>query len=148
MSSASNRPVITFSWNWNAKLFCKCFTTIRIHNPGKYVIGRSYDIRLNDHDMGTGIIRTISQFRLDQFNDNMALIDMGMPAAKAKATLLTMYKNKNFNWDTQLFDFILIEQPDKVLLIPDELFGHYVDAENEDGKVFLHKWEKAEQKVE
>lgn len=35
---------INFSTNWNGKLGCQAFTTIRLYNPGKYVEGRVYRI--------------------------------------------------------------------------------------------------------
>lgn len=81
--------------------------------------------------MGPGKIINIAQFRLDQLTPAMAHIDMGFALEKAKSIILTMYKNKNLDFATQLFDYIVIDQPDKILLtIPTELLISQVDAEN------------------
>lgn len=45
MSGTTTRS-IKFSYNWNQKLNCKAFTTIRIHNDGKYVVGEIYNVYL------------------------------------------------------------------------------------------------------
>ena len=34
---------IRFSYNWNNKLNCHSYTTIRIHNPSKYEINIRYN---------------------------------------------------------------------------------------------------------
>lgn len=106
-----SRPSINFSWNWNSKLYCKCFTTIRIANPHKYN-------QLNGRDLGPGIIRDIKPFVIGWLTPFMAMLDMGLTVEKAKQTILTMYKNKGFN-----FYFILIEQPEKIPYpLPTEFF--------------------------
>ena len=37
---------ITFSSNWNNKLACRYFTTIRLHNPNLYKVNEFYEIIL------------------------------------------------------------------------------------------------------
>lgn len=144
MSNASNRP-INFSWNWNGQLFSRWILTIRPHNPGKYQVGNRHDIQLNQRDIGQGIIREIDVFRLSQLTNKIAGISMGLCLEKAKATLLTMYKNKGFDWEKQEFDLLLIEMPEKIMLpFPDELFGRYVDEESEEGQEYLRSIGKGE----
>jgi len=121
-----SRQIISFSWNWNSKLFCKYFTTIRLRNDHKYQVGQSYDIMFCKKELGEGIVRGVSHFKLDALNAYMACIDSGLTVEKCKAMMLTMYKNKNINWQTQELSFILIEMPKKqVIMLPDELFGVY-----------------------
>jgi len=43
---------IKFSYNWNNKLENKAFTTIRIHNPKKYIAGKAFNIELNGTPKG------------------------------------------------------------------------------------------------
>jgi hypothetical protein len=122
-------PIINFTYNWNSKLFCKFFSTIRLHNPHKYAVGNRYHIQLNSKDIGPGIIRAITPFRLDRFTPSMALLDMGYPLDEAKKVILNMYKAKNINWSTQILDFMVIEMPEKIVIpFPDELFGTWQDA--------------------
>ena len=124
-----NRPIINFSWNWNGKLFCKCFTTIRIRNDYKYQVGNEFDIQLHGKDLGPGVIRSITHFTLDKLTANMSYLDTGYSINKCKQTILTMYKNKNLDWNSQQFSFILIEQVEKVLLpFPDCLHYPYEKA--------------------
>jgi hypothetical protein len=57
------------------------------------------------------------------------MIDTGYDLAKCKEIILTMYKNKNLDYRTQQFMYILIEQPDKTIMpVPDYLYGQYVDT--------------------
>ncbi|MBF7091118.1 hypothetical protein IUY40_06160 [Flavobacterium sp. ALJ2] len=35
---------LEFSTNWNNKLDCKCFTTIRIFNPAKHFRGNQFEV--------------------------------------------------------------------------------------------------------
>lgn len=38
---------ILFSHDWNNKLQCRCFTTIRINQPEKYIVGNYHDLLLS-----------------------------------------------------------------------------------------------------
>lgn len=38
---------IRFSYNWNNKLNCKAFTTIRLHSPERYFLGAKFNVYLN-----------------------------------------------------------------------------------------------------
>lgn len=49
---------IAFSNNWNNKLDCLAFTTIRLYNPGKYVKGRVYKIKW-DGNAHIGVQQTL-----------------------------------------------------------------------------------------
>lgn len=116
--------IINFSHNWNAKLFGRCFTTIRLANNYKYQVGTCYQIQLNGKDIGLGNIIDIKIFKLEQLNTFMAAIDTGYNLPTCKEIILTVYKNKNIDWSTQLLMYILIEQPDKDRMpAPDILFG-------------------------
>lgn len=47
MHNQDELPTIDFSYNWNGKLNCNSFTTIRLANPNKYQIGLDYLVKLN-----------------------------------------------------------------------------------------------------
>lgn len=121
-----NNPVINFSHNWNGKLYCKWFTTLRPHNPHAYIVGQRYDIRLEGRDIGPGTIRDIKLVTLAQITPYMAALDAGMGLAEFKALIYNWYKNRGYNWQTQEFDFMLIQQTEKYILpMPEELYGRF-----------------------
>lgn len=104
-------PKIEFSYNWNSKLHCKCFTTIRLHNPNKYVIGQRYYICLELLEFIAEIVN-IKQFRLSQLNDYMAMLDTGYGVQETTEIIKKMYPNIDF--ENQLFDFILLKRESKI----------------------------------
>ncbi|MBD1364404.1 hypothetical protein IDJ77_11345 [Mucilaginibacter sp. ZT4R22] len=129
---------INFSHDWNNKLYCKFFTTIRLKNDFLYQVGTQYDIAINSKSLGPGIIRDIKDFKLAQLTPIMAMLDTGYELEDCKGIFHKMYKNKNVNWDTQLLSFILIEQPFKRTISIDPLLFYpytYPNQENEHTKL-------------
>jgi hypothetical protein len=98
---------IDFSYDWNNKLHCKAFTTLRLHNPAKFQVGNEYQIELKGERLGTAQIISIKSFTIDKLNDFISYLDTAYNAERCDALIRTMYKNKNINWNTQLLDFIL-----------------------------------------
>lgn len=100
---------INFSYNWNNKLECKAFTTIRLHNSKKYKVGELYSIRLQTSKgvelKGHAEIVDIKTISFDQINEFIAHLDTGYNAKETKRILLKMYKTKN-----KKFDFILLKK--------------------------------------
>jgi len=111
--------VIQFSYNWNNKLENKAFTTIRLHNPAKYVTGENYTIQLNETEKGTAILTDKRTLKIDQLNEFICHIDTGYNKAQTIEILQRMYKNTDLN--KQLFDLCLLvyckpeKQPPKQL---------------------------------
>lgn len=103
---AESQNEISFSYNWNNKLQCHRFTTIRAANPAKYKIGNVYDIKYKDQCFQAQIIdiRTIS---LDQINEFIGGVDTGYSAEEAKTILRRMYKDKA---DSMKFMFMLLRR--------------------------------------
>ena len=99
---------LNFSYNWNNKLDCKVFTTLRLSN--RFEINNSIKITLNKKEIGYGKIIGKKSFKLKDINDWVAYIDTGYNAEKCKNILKKMYKNKNINWNEQIIYFYLIEK--------------------------------------
>jgi hypothetical protein len=102
-------PKTSFSYNWNNKLLGKCFTTFRIANNQKYVVGGVHEIILELNKkppllLGTAQIVTKHTLLLSDVTDFMACIDTGYRLAGFQNVIKSMYKGKNF--DHQKFDFI------------------------------------------
>ena len=100
-------PIISFSCNWNNKLDCKAFTTIRLHQPTKYIVGQSYEIHLKAPFCVAEIV-SIKQFKLSQMNEFMAMIDTGYSVQETIEIIKKMYPK--IDYENQLFDFILLQK--------------------------------------
>lgn len=101
---------LQFSYNWNGKLDCQCFTTLRLRNAIKFQVGNAFEIWLNDEDKGQAKIIDVKHLYLDQVSDWIALLDTGYNAEKCKEIIRTMYKNKNIDWSKQQLAYVLLQK--------------------------------------
>ena len=105
---------LDFAYNWNNKLDCHAFSTIRMRNDKKYYVGARKNIRLKEVVKGSAVIVAVSYFLLDKINESVARIDTGYSAEECKGILKKMYKNKPINWGTQQLVFcVLVYEPIK-----------------------------------
>lgn len=101
---------LVFTRNWNGKLNCECFTTIRLHNPAKYFIGAVKRIKLEKTFKGKATVIAMQGFLLDQLTEFTARIDTGLSATECKTMIRNMYRNNaRIDWSTQQLDFVLLE---------------------------------------
>lgn len=102
---------INFSYNWNNKLQCNSFTTLRLKS-NKYQLGKDYEIILSDkkesNSFGPCKIEGIRNMRLEHLNEYIARIDTGYGLNQCVHILKTMYKSKNINWEKQELSLILL----------------------------------------
>lgn len=108
MQNTTATKEIGFSYNWNNKLSCRAFTTIRLHNPEKYRVGQQYDILLTGKKIMDGKVIEIKDFYLHDLNEFMAYVDTGYCKAECLNILKKMYRHLNI--EKQKFSFILIER--------------------------------------
>ena len=101
-----NIETIRFSYNWNGKLNNKAFTTLRIHNPGKYTIGKTYNIELNGEFKGQAVLREKRVLQVKQLNDFICYLDTGYNQFETLNILRRMYKA--IDLQTARFDFCLL----------------------------------------
>lgn len=99
---------IKFSYNWNNKLTNKAFTTLRLHNKGKYKQGENYEIELQGKALGVATVVDIRVIKVSQLNDFVTYLDTGYNKEKTKELLKTMYKARDIDWETQELDFVLL----------------------------------------
>lgn len=97
---------LKFTYNWNNKLHCRAFTTIRLFNPYQHIPGNRCNLFLKDETIGAGTIGAVNRFKLNSLTETMAWIDTGYSAAQARNILMKMYKN--IDWSTKELAFILI----------------------------------------
>lgn len=108
---------INFSHNWNGKLKNKVFTTIRLLNNSKYVIGNKYNISLKYYPVGIAEIVDIKYIKISEIDNFSAMLDTGYSAFATRELIKQMYKNKSINWENQLLAICLlkfdhVENPD------------------------------------
>lgn len=87
---------IPFSYNWNNKLDCTAFTTIRLYSADNHVPDRAVSIIIKGVSKGTGKIKGCKRFMLADMNDYIAYLDTGYNKEQATNVILRMYPNVDF----------------------------------------------------
>lgn len=111
---------LKFSYNWNNKLECDFFTTLRLHNPAKYKVGNKLQVQISNKK-GTYIkpnvyeIFSVKSFKIEAVTEWVARIDTGYSREQCIKMIKTMYKNSGVNWNTQLLDFVLVGKTKQLL---------------------------------
>lgn len=97
---------ITFSDNWNNKLKCPAFTTLRLDGR-KYTIGTRVRIKMKGQLLSNYfyLIKSKRVITIDQINDFISYLDTGYSVAETQAILRKMYK---VDWRTQKLAFVLL----------------------------------------
>lgn len=104
-------PKLTFSYNWNNKLNCLAFTTLRLRNDSKYQVGRAFEINCPDVNPAPVAVLQVKHLRLDQLSEGMCRVDTGYSKVETQKLIRTMYINKpNINWDTQELVWVLLRR--------------------------------------
>ncbi len=98
---------LTFNHDWNKKLQCDHFTTLRLRiiEPGTEL-----PVYLKNDYFDHVTVLDRKSLKLDQINNWIAYLDTGYDAAECMKILTTMYKNKNVNWKTQTIYFYLLKR--------------------------------------
>lgn len=105
---------IYFSYNWNNKLNCEVFTTIRLSSSFK--VGEKLEVILKGKFLGHGQIVDIRGFYLKNLSEWVAMIDTGYSADECRELLKKTHKKRNINWDTQVIRVILIKKIESPLI--------------------------------
>jgi len=99
---------IDFSHNWNKKLGCDAFTTLRLRQYG--VVGDVLTLTQQFKPFGTATIIAVKVLKLSDINDYIAYLDTGYNAEECKQILMDMYKQSQINWTTQKIYFHLLKR--------------------------------------
>lgn len=84
---------INFSVNWNNKLACRYFTTIRLGLFNKYKSGKLYRINLNDKYRFVAKCVEVNPIKMNEITSIMSLIDCSLYPSELKKMLLKMYRS-------------------------------------------------------
>ena len=97
---------LKFTSNWNNKLACPAFGTVRLDNEEKYGLGRRFQVWLNGRELGRARVVSYKRFHFDTLNDALAYLDTGHDAAYLRAVLGKMYPLTA--WDRQLLCHVVL----------------------------------------
>ena len=106
---------IHFTHNWNNKLNCDVFTTVRIENTAKYKPNQLYEITLSKPKskeptiQGKARILLIQPFYLEKVSEGIALIDTGLSKQKFIDLVHTMYSKTGINFTTKRLTLIFLK---------------------------------------
>lgn len=101
---------LKFSYNWNHKLDCTAFTTIRLYNPQKHVKGNQVNIFLNDTPKGPGKIFDVVVFLLENLNSFTSYLDTGYSVDQTKSIFRKIYPKVDFSL-TRLALILVVKDP-------------------------------------
>lgn len=101
---------LTFSYNWNNKLNCNSFSTIRIYNPAKHFIGNKLTVQAKGFDNFNVEIVGVTPFYLSMLNDSMAYIDTAYNSAKCTDIIMSMYKNTKVDFTKSKLVFVILKK--------------------------------------
>ena len=82
---------LKFSYNWNNKLNCKAWTTLR-KRTDKYKVGELYDVYLKNQYMGKAELISITKTSSPKLNAYVCYLDTGYGVAQTQQILKRMYK--------------------------------------------------------
>ena len=99
--------VINFSQNWNNKLDCAFFTTIRPANS-YYNLGDQYNIYLNKQFVKTVCIIDIKNFYLKDITTFVTYLDAGKSVSEFNVLMAKFYGSNPAKLNGQFF-FILLK---------------------------------------
>ena len=103
---------ISFTTNWNNKLNCSAFSTIRISNE-VYKVGEHYEVKIKKRVQGQFRIVEKKTFLLKNISEGMAWIDTGYGRTQTIDIIKRIHNSRNYNWDTQKLDWIILVRDEK-----------------------------------
>lgn len=114
---------LTFSTNWNNKLECKCFSTIRIYNPSKHFRGNQFDVFLQRKYKGKVVVLGVIKTYLDKLNDYVCYLDTGYNKAETIDLFKKIYKSKNIDFSKKQITILLLQKVEPVKPKQETLFN-------------------------
>lgn len=102
--------ILEFSQNWNGKLYCKHWTTIRLRNNHKYRRGDSYDIYLKDEFLGIAELIGLRYTTRGKLNEFVCYLDTGYDVVSTQNMLGKMYgRDRDKQLGFYLFKWVKLE---------------------------------------
>lgn len=90
----NKNEILEFSFNWNKKLNCKYFTTIRVPNPEKYYPGKVLKIHVKGTYHFNAKVIEVKNIMAQELPPWTCLLDTGYDKAETLNILYKMYTGK------------------------------------------------------
>lgn len=101
---------IKFTYNWNNKLDCRAFTTLRKANERYWKIGETYKVYIKDGKscrfIGSAMLKAKRSFHLNKINNFVSYLDTGYSVAKTIDIIQKMCNQPNPPLDYLLFVYV------------------------------------------
>lgn len=107
---AHQPKVLRFNHNWNNKLCCRFFTTLRLWNPDKYVLNMAFQVYLGQEYLGIAELKGARKTKSANLNAFVCGIDTGYSVAETQKILNRMYKGKEDTKGLGLYLFRWVKQ--------------------------------------
>lgn len=102
-------PKLNFDRNYNNKLRCKVFTSLRLPHP-KLKLGARFEITLGGYPKGTAKVIGVDHIRGGELSFLTAKIDTGFDVKETMLILKGNYKDRPcVNWNTQELTLLYLE---------------------------------------
>lgn len=88
---------LEFSTNWNNKLDCKCFTTIRIFNSSKHWVGNKFEVFLQKKYKIKVEVLSVGVIKINSLTDYICYLDTGYSRVETIEILKKMYPQIDFS---------------------------------------------------
>lgn len=111
MTTAINPDKLEFSTNWNNKLDCTYFTTLRL--SGRFSVGDKIEVWEKKTFKGEAQVVKKIALLLKDISDIMAYLDTGYSAEETRSIIKKIYP-KITNWDTTPIYYYLIHKTARV----------------------------------
>lgn len=96
-----------FKENWNGKLNCNAFTTLRI--DARFQVGQKYAFSHKGKIKGFVVVMAKRHLLITELNDWITYLDTGYNKADCIQLIKTMYKNMNINWSQRHLVWYLLK---------------------------------------
>ena len=87
---------LEFSTNWNNKLDCNCFSTIRLFDTRKHFKGNVFEVFLQKKTKGKALVLGTIITKLDKLTDYVTYLDTGYNKEETQAIFKKMFRRTNF----------------------------------------------------
>lgn len=104
-----------FSDNFNNKLDCKSFSTVRLFNSDKYIMLDLFEITLKGKKdkprfiKGIARLQYVTKFKLDKVTPGMSFLDANMGVLDFQLLMVDLYKNKRINFKKDFLSFLVFQ---------------------------------------
>lgn len=118
---------IHFSYNWNHKLNCQSFSTVRLWNEEKYQLLDLFEVTVKENaqhpkvSLGIARLQVINKFLLHKVTPGISFLDANLTVIDFQQLVKTMYKNKGINFKEHPMCFLVFQylKIDEIMTLAD-----------------------------